>query len=169
MANVARAQGERLYEVFAELVRAYQFRDREQTCCWGLSISQCYAIETLFSKGPMTMSELARTLFLEASTVTRVVDRLVDADLVERTTSASDRRVCRVGVTDAGRRLVLRIRDDLIDEHVRVLQQVPARSREQVITALDRLLEAFRARQAAADCTGGNATPAGIANAPEGR
>jgi DNA-binding MarR family transcriptional regulator len=117
----------------------------------------------------MTMSELARTLFLEASTVTRIVDRLVDADLVERTTSASDRRVCRVGVTDAGRRLVLRIRDDLIDEHVRVLQQVPAKSREQVITALDRLLEAFRARQAGSDCMGGNATPAGIANSPKGR
>lgn len=169
MTNVLRAQGARLYDVFAELVRAYQFRDRDQTCLRGLSVSQCYAIETLFSNGPMTMSELARTLFLEASTVTRVVDRLVEDNLVERTTSASDRRLCRVGVTDAGRRLVLRIRDDLIDEHVWVLQQVPARSREQVIAALELILEAFRARQTTAQRMEGEAAGAGIANAPKGR
>jgi len=146
MTKSLRAQGERLHRVFAELVRAYQFRDREQVCCWGLSISQCYALETLFDHGPMTMSELARTLYLEASTATRIIDRLVDAGLVERTTSDRDRRKCLVGATDAGRRLVGQIRSDLIEEHVEVLRQVPEDSREAVITALDRLLEAFQAR-----------------------
>jgi DNA-binding MarR family transcriptional regulator len=169
MTKLLRTQGERLYDVFAELVRAYQFRDRDQTCCRGLSVSQCYALETLLSNGPTTMSELARTLYLEASTVTRIIDRLVDADLVERTASDSDRRVCRVAVTDAGRRLVLRIRDDLIDEHVWVLQQVPTKSREAVITALDHLLDAFRTRQATPDCTGGDATAAGVAKTAKGR
>jgi len=146
MSDALRTQGERLHKVFAELVRAYQFRDREQVCCWGLSISQCYALEVVFDQGPMTMSELARTLFLDASTATRIIDRLVESDLVERTTSDSDRRKCLVGVTRAGQRLVQGIRSDLVDEHVEVLRQVPAASREAVITALDRLLEAFRAR-----------------------
>lgn len=146
MANSLRTQGERLHKVFAELVRAYQFRDREQVCCWGLSISQCYALEALFDQGPMTMSELARTLFLEASTATRIIDRLVEADLVERTTSDRDRRKCMVGVTETGQRLVGQIRKDLVEEHVEVLRQVPAESREAVIAALARMLEAFRAR-----------------------
>jgi len=169
MTKVLRTQGERLHEVFAELVRAYQFRDREQTCFWGLSISQCYALEVVFEHGPITMSELAHTLFLEASTVTRIIDRLVAAGLVERTPSSTDRRVCRVSVTDSGRQLVLRIRDALIDEHVRVLRQVPAESREAVITALDHLLDAFRARQTAASSQCGDTTSAPIAKVSGGR
>jgi len=40
-------QTDRFYGAFAELVRAYQFRDRESVCCHGLSVVQCYALEAL--------------------------------------------------------------------------------------------------------------------------
>ena len=146
-----RVQGERLHEVFTKLVRAYQYRDREQICCRGVSVSQCHALEALFLRGPLTMSELANILFLEASTVTRIIDRLVDADLVERVSCDADRRVCRVSITEPGRQLVSQIRDDLIDEHVQVLKQAPADSREAIITCLQNLLGAFQARQTEAD------------------
>lgn len=141
-------QAERLYEVFAELARAFQYRDREQICCFGVTISQCHALEMLQARGPMTMSELAQALFLDASTVTRVVDRLVEDGLAVRSTDSSDRRVHRVRITDTGDRLVHQIRSNLVAEQRDVLQQVPPASREAVISAVRRLLDAFRARQA---------------------
>ena len=67
-------QAESLYDVFSELVRGYQFRDREGICCHGLSVSQCYTLDALVRHGPASMGELADHLYLEVSTMTRVVD-----------------------------------------------------------------------------------------------
>ncbi|MHC4429921.1 MAG: MarR family winged helix-turn-helix transcriptional regulator [Planctomycetota bacterium] len=140
-------QAERLQEVFAELVRGYQFRDRESICCHGVSISQCYALDSLERQGPATMSELAGRMSLELSTMTRIVDRLVDGKLATRAADPEDRRVCCVKITRQGRALVARIRAELVEEHEQVLREIPPESREAVISAVGHLLAAFRQRQ----------------------
>ncbi len=140
-------QAERLYRVFVDLVRAYQFRDREEICCHGLSVSQCYALDALNTQGSKTMGELAAHLHLEISTMTRVVDGLVADKLAARAEDARDRRVCRVQISRKGQSLLLRIRDELIKEHELVLREIPSESREAVITAMSHLLSAFKDRQ----------------------
>jgi DNA-binding MarR family transcriptional regulator len=147
MGDSLERQAERLYDVFAELVRGYQFRDREEICCRGISVSQCHALEALEMHGPMTMGELAAHLHLELSTTTRVVDFLVTNGMATREADAKDRRVCRVRVARKGRALVARIRGDLVKEHELVLREIPAESREAVISAMTHLLAAFRERQ----------------------
>ena len=147
MAKGIQDQAQRLYKVFAELVRSYQFRDRDSVCSQGLSISQCYALEALEMHGPLTMSELAGRLYLEISTVTRIVDHLVGQRLAVRVADPRDRRVCRVQIAPKGRTLTSRVRRALIEEYQRVLQEVPAESREAVIAAMSHMLQAFRQRQ----------------------
>lgn len=150
MDELLHGQALRLYDVYSELARAFQFRDREQASCQGLSISACHALEILTLRGPLAMSELAGTLFLDNSTVTRLVDRLVGAGLVVRVADLEDGRVNRVHATQAGLELMADIRARLVAEQVAVLEALPAESREAVITAFSLLLAAFRARQACA-------------------
>jgi len=140
-------QADRLYEVFVELIRRYQFRDREEVCCFGVSVSQCYALEALQRRGPMSMGELAEHLCLEISTVTRVVDHLVREGFAERAPCSQDRRVCRVELTRRGRSLVGKIRGELVAEYQEVLRHIPQESREAVISAVSHLLSAFTQRQ----------------------
>lgn len=140
-------QAERLYHAFAELVRGYQFRDREEICCHGISISQCYTLDALDRQGPMTMSSLAGHLHLELSTMTRVVDYLVANKLATRAADSRDRRVCCVEITRKGRALVSRIHADVIKEHEHVLREISPESREAVIAAMSHLAEAFRERE----------------------
>ena len=147
MAGPLGRQAERLQEVFAELVRGYQFRDRESIYCHGLSISQCYALESLDRQGPATMSELAGRMSLELSTMTRIVDRLVAGNLSTRAPDPKDRRVCCVKITRRGRALITRIRAELVEEHEHMLREIPSESREAVISAVVHLLAAFRQRQ----------------------
>lgn len=52
----------------------------------------------------MRMGELAERLFLSRSGLTRLVDRLVRAGLLERTTCETDRRGSYARLTDEGRR-----------------------------------------------------------------
>jgi DNA-binding MarR family transcriptional regulator len=140
-------QAEQLYQVFAELVRGYQFRDREGICCHGLSVSQCYTLEALEAQGPATMGELAGHMFLELSSMTRIVDHLVANKLARRTEDPGDRRVCRVQITRQGRALVSGIRAELVSEHELMLREIPAESRVAVISAMSHLLSAFKRRQ----------------------
>ncbi len=147
MAASLAKQAERLFRTFSDLVRRYQFRDREGICCHGLSVSQCYTLEMLYEHEPKTMGELASALHLELSTMTRVVDYLVTNKLASRVQDRNDRRICRVRITKKGAALTSKIRADLIQEHAQVLKQIPAESRGAVITAVSLLLEAIKRRQ----------------------
>lgn len=146
MSSILNEQACSLYRLFSELVRGYQFRDRDGITCFGVSVSQCYTLQALADLGSLTMGELAQHLSLEISSVTRLVDQLVERKLVRRFEDPGDRRVRRVETTDRGRALVSSIREDLIREHEAVLRQLPEESREAVISAMAHLLTAFRRR-----------------------
>ncbi|MGH7364668.1 MAG: MarR family winged helix-turn-helix transcriptional regulator, partial [Candidatus Methylomirabilales bacterium] len=55
---------ERMHQVTKELSRRYQFRDRNAICCHGLSVTQCYALDALAEDGALSVTALARHLFL---------------------------------------------------------------------------------------------------------
>jgi DNA-binding MarR family transcriptional regulator len=57
------------------------------------------------SEKPATMSELSAELNVPMSTATRIVDWLVQGDMVERVNDPNDRRVVRVGMSENGRAL----------------------------------------------------------------
>src|SRR5262245_55668587 len=73
-----------LQAAVADLVRVYQFRDRDRICCHDVSVTQCYALETLVAHGPLRLSGLAERLFLDKSTTSRVVAALVKKGYVEQ-------------------------------------------------------------------------------------
>ena len=135
-------QAQRLHQALGQLVKQYQLRDRNDICCYGISVSQCYALEAIAAQETMTMRDLARHLHLALSTVTRVIDSLVDKGLVERHINPRDRRVCQVSLTPPGTVLLRNIQDELIAREQAVLQRIPAASRDHVIQALAELSQA---------------------------
>ncbi len=147
MTPTLRQQAGRLYRSFAELARRYQFRDREEICCHGISVSQCYTLEALNEHAPLTMGELADHLHLKISTMTRIVDRLVEQKLGRRVEDAKDRRICRVRLAPKGQRLMSTIQSELIDVHETVLRSIAPGSRDAVISAMESLLAAFNERE----------------------
>ena len=135
-------QARRLHRAVTELVRRYQFRDRNEICCFGVSVSQCHALEALGQADELTMGALASQMHLSVSTVTRVVDQLVARGLAQRGVDAEDRRVCCVEPTPKGRELLGRISAELLEGETAILAKVPAEHRESVIHALEELSRA---------------------------
>ena len=68
----------------------------------GLGFGQAHALRMLDPEEPIAMSALAERLFCDASNVTGLVDRLEARGLVERRSSANDRRVKALTLTPAG-------------------------------------------------------------------
>jgi DNA-binding MarR family transcriptional regulator len=75
----------------------------------GVSLQEYQLLQHLFDHPiqRMPMSELARLVLLTPSGITRMVDRLVGRNLVNRQPVRSDARVQHAVLTDAGRELVI--------------------------------------------------------------
>jgi MarR family transcriptional regulator, 2-MHQ and catechol-resistance regulon repressor len=142
----------------ADLVRVYQFRDRDRICCHDVSVTQCYALETLVQHGPMRLSALAERLFLDKSTTSRVVQALVRKGYAEQRSDAQDGRATTLSATRQGQRLCWRITDDLVEQQKQLLQDLDPEVRAGVVHVLRRLAQAADARFRVGVASGSGAT-----------
>ena len=118
------ADAEALHAALSDLVRVYQFRDRDRICCHDISVTQCYALEALVDRGPLRLNALADLLFLDKSTTSRVVAALVRKGYVQNAADAADRRAIALTPTAAGRRLCARITADLVEQQKSLLRDM---------------------------------------------
>lgn len=68
----------------------------------GLTPTKIAMLATIGRLGPLTLGELAAHEQVAPPTITKVIGHLEDAGLVDRIPDPTDRRVCRVVLTDAG-------------------------------------------------------------------
>jgi DNA-binding MarR family transcriptional regulator len=142
-----------LYEALTDLVRVYQFRDRDRICCYDISVTQCYALEALVRRGGMTMNDLAAHLYLDKSTASRVVDALERKGYVVRSQHPEDRRSVLLEATEEGRTLEGKIRDSILAEERQLLADFDPEIRRAMTQLIARLARAAAAR---VDASGGS-------------
>jgi DNA-binding MarR family transcriptional regulator len=70
-------------------------------------------------------AELCRKLNYDTGSMTRMLNRLVEKGVIEREPSSEDRRVVRLRMTPAGRRLYPKLRDAVIDVLNRLVGGIP--------------------------------------------
>src|SRR5918999_1518992 len=84
----------------------------------GLTGPQADALVVIGQSQPIALKDLGRLLIAEAGHPSRLVDRLVEAGLVERRAAQDDRRRVELKLTPSGRRLARRVekaRQELFD------------------------------------------------------
>jgi DNA-binding MarR family transcriptional regulator len=159
------ADAEDLQNALSDLVRIYQFRDRNRICCYDISVTQCYALEALVDHGPLRLSALAGRMYLDKSTTSRVVQTLVRKGYAANDGEAGDRRAMAIAPTRSGRQLLQRIKADLVEQQKFLVKDIEPEVRAGVIEVVRRLTRAAEARfacggtesietQAAGDCCG---------------
>jgi len=104
---------------------------------WDLSPSQFNILNLLCDRPEgCTQIELSRLLIMHRSNVTGLVDRLETRGLVQRRDSAHDRRVYRVILTAAGKKLLQQILPRYYAAAEEVWGTLPARRANQLINEL---------------------------------
>jgi DNA-binding MarR family transcriptional regulator len=131
-----------LHGALSDLVRVYQFRDRERICCHDISVTQCYALNALIRRGDLPLTGLAAELYLDKSTTSRVVDSLVNKGYVKRSSDPSDGRALRISVTSQGKKLHKRIELDLVDEMKKLVADIDPDIRQATVRLVARLARA---------------------------
>jgi DNA-binding MarR family transcriptional regulator len=141
-----------LHRALSELSRAYQFRDRDRICCYGLSVTQCHALEAVIRGCGVTVNDLSAELFIDKSTVSRVVRGLEEKSLVVRRPHPEDGRAVILDASPEGRALYGRIEEDILCQEERILSGFD----ESVRREIPRLVSALaRAAAARVDTSGG--------------
>lgn len=90
--------------------------------------------------GRITMTALAQQVALTAGGITKLIDRMISAGLVERVPCPTDRRVAYAALTPQGRATL----DQALPGHAGQLRRAFAQFSEQDLHMLDELLDRLR-------------------------
>jgi DNA-binding MarR family transcriptional regulator len=143
-ATAAEPAAVRLRSAIRGLVRRFGVSERADVSCCGVTVAQAAALEALSGHGPMRLSDLGKRLGIAPSTLTRNLERLIDARLVARTVDARDARSARVRLTTSGRRAAAGVARQEEAFAQQVLERIPAERRAAVVESLAELLSAVR-------------------------
>ena len=109
-----------------------------------LSPSRSAALATIDRHGPLTPSELAGRERIQRPTATRLIARLEETGLVDRTQDPTDRRSFVVALTPAARDLLARVRtrkDAYLARRLRDLDADERATLDRAAAILERVLE----------------------------
>lgn len=117
-------------DALRRIVRYLRLADREVEHACGVSVAQLFVLRQLADTPALSLGELADRTLTDQSSVSTVVARLVERDLVTRKPSAEDRRRAELRLTARGRRLA---------------RSAPRSPQEQMIGAIRAMTPARRA------------------------
>jgi DNA-binding MarR family transcriptional regulator len=106
--------------------------------------SQVSALSSVEAHGSLTLGELAAYERVAPPSMTRIVSHLEERDLVLREVDASDRRVARVSITDAGRTLLTEVRNKktaYLAERISLLSEEDRAVLQAALPVIERLVE----------------------------
>ncbi len=117
-------------------------RMRQERNNVGLSATHVAALATLERHGPLPLGELAAREKVAPPSMTRVVTRLTELELVDRNSRPGDKRQVLVGITEQGRELLAddrRRRNEWLSARLTELPAEDLDALSRVIPVLDRL------------------------------
>lgn len=107
-----------------------------------ITLPQFYTLLHLHqTAGECKMTDLAEATHLSAASLTGVVDRLLEKQLVDRVRHERDRRQVMVLVTARGRELIAEIRQARRDQMRAALAHLDSEATESLLLLLDQVLE----------------------------
>ncbi|MXW25236.1 MAG: MarR family transcriptional regulator [Dehalococcoidia bacterium] len=135
---------DRCTEAVQFLEREVRSYDLDSWQAMEVTMSQAKTLALLRNLGPLRMGAIATQLGSGLSATTALVDRLVEKDLVRRSSDPADRRVVVCELTDSGRESIERA---MCSDPIRLQEALALLEGEQlevVATGLELLLTAAR-------------------------
>jgi len=128
-----------------------------------LTTTEVDVLQTVARLGPVRLSQLAVSVGLNPTMLSRVAAKLEDHGLLRRLSDQTDGRVCRVEVTEAGRRLhdgVRNERTDVLSSELDLLSTADRQAVVAALPALERLAERLLERSPTPATPATSTTPA---------
>lgn len=126
-----------------DLVRYNAICDKVCVEQLGVTASQGYILLALPETDSITMNDLSLKMRLANSTMTRMVDQLVQKKMITRGADPDDRRVVRIRLTKQGQGVQVNLKKAMQDLFTQILKDVPVNEREQIVRSLETLKQSI--------------------------
>lgn len=113
--------------------------------CGGTTTTQCTVLTELgrSGSGPVTLAALSRRIGFDKSWTSRAVENLVQGGLVEKVSSAEDRRTVRISLSPAGEARLADLNQTLNSLAERTFEHIPGEQHASVRAALQLLQQSL--------------------------
>ena len=115
-----------------------------------LSFVQWLSLKRIRDETVGNAGDLAREIEITTGATTRLVDGLEDRGFVRRDRCAQDRRVIRLAITAAGSEALIELAPIMVASWNELLAEFDHQDSETLVSLLEKLLGAFRQKDAAA-------------------
>lgn len=119
-----RADAEHLSHIIMEMQRCFVLRLCKELAPGNVSFPQFFLLAALDHKEVLTMSAVAQKMGHTTAAASGLVARLENLGYVVRSTAPEDRRKVMVCITPKGSTLVCRIREEMVGNLMKVMQQL---------------------------------------------
>ena len=121
------------------LIRATDLHSKRLSKTAGLTAPQLLILQTLRTKGDITVGEIAQDISLSQATVTTIMDRLENRGLLVRNRSAKDKRKVIGSITEAGHEILRDAPTPLQEHFIRQFRDLHEWEQTMIISSLQRV------------------------------
>ncbi|MEI8342437.1 MAG: MarR family transcriptional regulator [Verrucomicrobiota bacterium] len=139
-----RSDCERLADIFTTLQRRFILKLSLDLSRGKLSFPQYFLLGFLSHGSLLTMSEIAAKMGHTTAAATGLVDRLENLGYVTRAHGTDDRRKIRVQITRRGLDLVLQVRKDMVDNLVKMMNQLNVVEQKSWVQIYEKIIPLFQ-------------------------
>ncbi|MBX3157084.1 MAG: winged helix-turn-helix transcriptional regulator [Deltaproteobacteria bacterium] len=138
-----------MLDALRRIVRFLRLADREVEARCRVSAAQLFVLQSLIDAPATSLAELAARSMTDQSSVSTVVARLVERNLVAKRPSRVDRRRAELRITPAGQRIVAKAPRLPQSRIIEAFEALPAARRNELVRALSGFAEAIGADEVA--------------------
>ena len=131
-----------LPELLVDLTIHYNAFIRSTASQLHLTVSQAFHLISIPYDG-IPMSKLAHKLGLDASTLTRNIQKLENLGLVKRNHDSYDKRVQKAVLTEKGENMVELLEESLLEMNHSIMEQIDLDSQENITEILEKIVWAM--------------------------
>ncbi len=129
--------------IFPKLMHYLSAEENRELTGLEITPGQINALLVLYFNNDLTMGELSAEICLAESAATRLVNRLVNLNLVKRRGDERDRRVVRVNLTSYGRQLAGLVFERRSFRFNNLAERLAEEERENLIVSLQAVMRVF--------------------------
>ena len=129
---------------FVKFMSHYSQESHEERLATMLQFS---ALSFLKDQPNGTVGELAKFMQLSKSSATQLIERLVNAELVERIHDQEDRRIIRLFITPKGKEEFITLRKNIMEKMNKFVSKIPAKDISELIRIHTNLIETLKKEQ----------------------
>ena len=104
-----------------------------------VSIVEFRSMRILTEFERLTVNQLAEKMSLTPNRITRIIDGLVEKNIVSRETSKIDRRVYELSLTGKGKQLTIDLNKDYVKIHEEILSSIPDEYYKTIVAGITQL------------------------------